>query len=86
MDTNNDGDDGDELSKLETVVQRLRGEISESVGRELHSRANDDSGAVNHDAGEEYASRMKCPLRKQLELALHRQAELEELARVKKVQ
>jgi hypothetical protein len=87
MDTNNDGDDGDELSKLETEIQRIRVEISETVGRELHPRGNDDSGAKDI-AKEEDTSRMNCPLRKQLQLvlALHRQAALEELARVKKVQ
>jgi hypothetical protein len=85
MDANNDGDDEDELSKLESEIQQLRVEISETVGRELHPQTSHDSGA-NNDAWEEDVSRMNCPLRKKLELALHRQAELEELARVKKVQ
>jgi hypothetical protein len=88
MDTNNDGDDGDELSTLETEIQRLRVEISETVGRELHPRGNVDDSGAKDIAKEEDTSRMNCPLRKQLQLvlALHRQAALEELARVKKVQ
>jgi hypothetical protein len=68
MDTNNDGDDGDELSTLETEIQRLRVEISETVGRELHPRGNVDDSGAKDIAKEEDTSRMNCPLRKQLQL------------------
>jgi hypothetical protein len=79
MDSKNDGDDDDdELSKLETEIQRLRIQIAAIVGRE--------NELVRRGYGDASQSRMNCPLRNQLERSLLNQAKREELARVKGVQ
>jgi hypothetical protein len=85
MNTDNDEDEismiQKEIKRLRIVIKRSPAPIDEGTLIELHPRGNDE------DTGGEDAPRITiCPLRGQLESALHRQAELEELARVTKAQ
>jgi hypothetical protein len=78
MDANNEDDEllllpQKEIKRLRIEIKRSPAPIDEGTLIELDPRGNDD------DTGGEDAPRItNCPLREQLESALHRRAELEE--------